>query len=62
VLLTELEGLARAQGFDRVRLLTTEVLREARALYGSAGYQPVGVAMVDGRVDLWLEKRLTPAA
>jgi GNAT superfamily N-acetyltransferase len=62
VLLAELEGLARAEGFYRVRLLTTEVLREARALYRSAGYRPVGVAMVDGRVDLWLEKRLTPAA
>jgi GNAT superfamily N-acetyltransferase len=62
VLLTELEGLARAEGFGRVRLLTTEVLREARELYRSVGYEPVGVAMVDGRVDLWLEKRLTPAA
>jgi GNAT superfamily N-acetyltransferase len=62
VLLAELEGLARAAGFERVRLLTTEVLREARALYGSAGYRPVGVAMVDGRVDLWLEKRLEPAS
>jgi GNAT superfamily N-acetyltransferase len=58
-LLAELEGLARAAGIERVRLLTTEVLREARSLYGSAGYRPVGVAMVDGRVDLWLEKRLT---
>jgi GNAT superfamily N-acetyltransferase len=58
LLLTELEGLARARGCERVRLLTTEVLREARALYSSVGYRPVGVAMVDGRVDLWLEKRL----
>ncbi len=33
-------------------------LREARALYSSVGYRPVGVAMVEGRVDLWLEKRL----
>jgi GNAT superfamily N-acetyltransferase len=62
LLLTELEGLARAAGYERVRLLTTEVLREARSLYRSVGYRPVGVAMVEGRVDLWLEKRLTPAA
>jgi GNAT superfamily N-acetyltransferase len=60
LLLAELEGLARAAGCERVRLLTTEVLREARALYRSAGYRPVGVAMLDGRVDMWLEKRLTP--
>jgi GNAT superfamily N-acetyltransferase len=61
-LLAELEGLARAAGFQRVRLLTTEVLREARLLYGSVGYRPVGVATFDGRIDLWLEKRLTPGA
>ena len=60
LLLAELEGLARATGCERVRLLTTEVLREARALYRSAGYRPVGVAMLDGRIDMWLEKRLTP--
>jgi GNAT superfamily N-acetyltransferase len=58
LLLTELEDLARAGGCERVRLLTTEVLREARALYSSVGYRPVGVAMVEGRVELWLEKRL----
>jgi GNAT superfamily N-acetyltransferase len=57
-LLAELEALARAAGCERVQLLTTEVLREARALYGSVGYRPVGVAMVEGRVELWLEKRL----
>jgi GNAT superfamily N-acetyltransferase len=62
LLLTELEGLARAAGHERVLLLTTEVLHEARSLYRSVGYRPVGVAMVEGRVDLWLEKRLTPAA
>ena len=60
LLLAKLEGLARATGCERVRLLTTEVLREARALYRSAGYRPVGVAMLDGRIDMWLEKRLTP--
>jgi GNAT superfamily N-acetyltransferase len=62
LLLTELEALARAAGCRRVRLLTTEVLREARALYRSAGYEAVGVAMVEGRIDLWLDKQLTPAA
>jgi GNAT superfamily N-acetyltransferase len=58
LLLGELERLARAAGCERVRLLTTEVLREARALYGSAGYRPIGVAAIDGRIDFWLEKRL----
>jgi len=59
-LLAELEALARAARCERVRLLTTEVLREARALYRDAGYRPVGVASFDGRIDLWLEKRLAP--
>jgi GNAT superfamily N-acetyltransferase len=59
-LLAELEALARAAGCERVRLYTTEVLREARALYRDAGYHPVGVASFDGRIDLWLEKRLEP--
>jgi GNAT superfamily N-acetyltransferase len=58
LLLTELEERAQAIGAERVRLLTTEVLHEARALYASVGYRAVGVAMVEGRVDLWLEKRL----
>jgi GNAT superfamily N-acetyltransferase len=57
-LLTELERLAAQDGRDRVRLYTTEVLREARALYGACGYRPVAVAAIDGRMDLWLEKRL----
>jgi hypothetical protein len=42
-----------------VRLYTTEVLREARALYSACGYRPVGVVAIDGRIDLWLEKRLS---
>jgi GNAT superfamily N-acetyltransferase len=58
-LLAELERLAAQDGRGRVRLYTTEVLREARALYGACGYRPVGVAAIDGRIDLWLEKRLT---
>jgi GNAT superfamily N-acetyltransferase len=58
LLLTELEQRARAMGSERIRLLTTEVLREARALYASVGYRAVGVATVEGRIELWLEKRL----
>jgi GNAT superfamily N-acetyltransferase len=58
LLLAELEQRARANGSERVRLLTTEVLREARALYASVGYRAIGVATVDGNIELWLEKRL----
>ena len=57
-LLAELERLAADDGRGRVRLYTTEVLREARALYRACGYRPVGVAASGGRMDLWLEKRL----
>jgi GNAT superfamily N-acetyltransferase len=58
-LLAELEGLARDAGCERVRLYTTEVLREARALYADAGYLPVDMPAVHGRTeDIWLEKRL----
>jgi GNAT superfamily N-acetyltransferase len=59
-LLAELERLAAQSGCDRVRLYTTGVLREARALYSACGYRPVGVVAIDGRIDLWLEKRLRP--
>ena len=51
-------GAPRAQGARRVRLLTTEVLTEARALYASAGYAEAEVLDVDGRRDVWLEKHL----
>jgi GNAT superfamily N-acetyltransferase len=51
-LLAELERLAAADGRQRVRLYTTEVLREARALYRACGYRPVGVAAIDERMDL----------
>jgi GNAT superfamily N-acetyltransferase len=60
-LLAELERLAADGGCERVRLFTTEVLREARALYSTCGYRPVGVVAIDGRIDLWLEKAITPA-
>ena len=59
-LLAALEWLAREAGRERVRLFTTEVLVEARALYAAAGYALVG-SVVDGdRTDLWLEKALAP--
>lgn len=57
-LLGELERRARDAGCERVRLYTTEVLAEARALYRAEGYRPVGAAGFPDRVDLWLEKRL----
>jgi GNAT superfamily N-acetyltransferase len=58
-LLAELERLAADDGCERVHLYTTEVLREARVLYRACGYRPVGVVgALDGRMDLWLEKRL----
>ena len=57
-LLEELEARARAAGCERVLLYTTEVLREARALYRDAGYRVVGVNALDDRRDLWLDKRL----
>jgi GNAT superfamily N-acetyltransferase len=59
-LLAELERLAAQNGCGRARLYTTEVLREARALYSACGYRPVGVAAIDGRMDLWLEKQIAP--
>jgi hypothetical protein len=53
-----LERLAAAGGFTRVRLFTTEVLVEARALYEASGYAVVGTVQDGGRTDLWLEKTL----
>jgi GNAT superfamily N-acetyltransferase len=58
-LLAELERRARDAGYDRVRLYTTEVLHEARALYADAGYHRIEMSNVDDRAeDIWLEKRL----
>jgi GAF domain-containing protein/GNAT superfamily N-acetyltransferase len=57
-LLAELERRAAAAGATRVRLLSTEVLSEALALYESAGYAVVESHEVDGRRDVWLERRL----
>ena len=61
-LLAELERLAEGAGCTRVRLFTTEVLVEARALYESAGYRVVGTVPDGGRTDIWLEKALPCAA
>jgi GNAT superfamily N-acetyltransferase len=55
-LLSELERRAAAGGSVRVRLFTTEVLVEARALYRSAGYEVVGAVPDGDRTDIWLEK------
>ena len=58
-LLAEPERRARDAGYERVRVYTTAVLREALALYDDAGYRRVDIAPVDGRADdVWLEKRL----
>jgi GNAT superfamily N-acetyltransferase len=57
-LLTELEAIAAQAGHRRIRLLTTEVLVEARALYAAAGYVVASQFVIDGRTDYWLEKAL----
>lgn len=57
-LLAELERRAAAAGQRRLRLLTTEVLREARALYEAAGYAIVATPREGARQDYWMEKRL----
>jgi GNAT superfamily N-acetyltransferase len=57
-LLTELERRARDAGMRRVRLLTTEALREARELYAAAGYRVVATPREGGRQDYWMEKPL----
>jgi GNAT superfamily N-acetyltransferase len=58
-LLAELERCARDAGYDRVRVYTTEVLHEARALYADTGYHRIEMPNVDDRAeDIWLEKRL----
>jgi GNAT superfamily N-acetyltransferase len=59
-LLAELETIARDAGVRRIRLLTTSVLTEARALYAAEGYEVVeSFPMKDpDRTDYWLEKTL----
>jgi GNAT superfamily N-acetyltransferase len=57
-LLAELEGIARAGGRTKIRLLTTELLPEALELYRSAGYAIVSSHREDDHTDYWLEKAL----
>ena len=59
-LLAELEAIARAAGQRRIRLLTTTVLTEARALYAAEGYEVAeAFPMTEpDRTDYWLEKTL----
>ena len=57
-LLAELEAIAVQAGHRRIRLLTTESLVEARALYDATGYVEASRFRIEGRTDYWLEKRL----
>ncbi|HEX4344938.1 MAG TPA: GNAT family N-acetyltransferase [Solirubrobacteraceae bacterium] len=58
-LLRELERRAAAAGHGSVRLLTTDVLSEARALYASEGYVLRRRREQPGEpVTIWLEKAL----
>ena len=57
-LLAELERVAAAAGQRRLRLITTEVLREARALYAACGYAVVAAPREGDRQDYVMEKAL----
>jgi GNAT superfamily N-acetyltransferase len=58
-LLRELERRALLAGMTHVRLLTTELLRESRALYAAEGYREIRRVQRDGGpVEIWLEKAL----
>ena len=57
-LLAELEGIARAAGQARIRVLSTELLPEALALYRKHGYTIISTHMEQGHRDYWLEKPL----
>ena len=58
-LLGELERRAAQAGMTRVRLLTTAMLTESRALYAAEGYREIGRTEPEyGPVEIWLEKRL----
>ncbi len=58
-LLAELERRAAAAGQRRLLLLTTDVLREARALYEATGYVVVETPREGARQDYIMEKRLS---
>ena len=57
-LLAELERRAAAAGQRRLRLITTDVLREARGLYEAAGYAVVATPREGARQDYLMEKTL----
>ena len=57
-LLAELEQLAAAAGQRRLRLITTDVLREALALYEACGYAIVATPREGERQDYVMEKTL----
>jgi GNAT superfamily N-acetyltransferase len=58
-LLGELERRAALRGHRCVRVVTTEVLREAIALYDAEGYRVVGRTKSAGEpVEIWMEKAL----
>ena len=57
-MLEELERLAAAAGQDRLRLITTDVLGEARALYEACGYTTVAAPVEGDRQDYVMEKAL----
>jgi GNAT superfamily N-acetyltransferase len=60
-LLRELERRAAACGHGCVRVVTTEVLREAIALYDAEGYRVLGRTERAGEpVEIWMEKALGP--
>ena len=58
-ILTELEEHARRRGVARVRLETNRTLKEAGALYRSAGYDEVEAFNDEPYAHHWFEKRLT---
>ena len=57
-LLAELERLAAEAGQRRLRLITTEVLGEARALYAGCGYAVIATPREGARQDYLMEKTL----
>jgi GNAT superfamily N-acetyltransferase len=58
-LLHELERRAVAHGQRRLRVLTTEVLSEAIALYSAEGYRTIQRTAREGHpVEIWMEKRI----
>jgi GNAT superfamily N-acetyltransferase len=57
-LLAELARRAAVAGQRRLRLITTEVLREARRLYEASGYHVVATPREGARQDYLMEKLL----